>query len=264
MPRLVALTRDVSPAIAQCELTHLSRVAIDLDKARAQHEDYERALSTLGCAVHRLASGPGMPDSVFIEDTAIVLDELAIVTRLGAESRRVECAAVESALSPYRTIARIDPPGALDGGDVLVAGRSIFIGLSNRTNHVAVEQVRTLTAPFRYSVQPVSVTGCLHLKSAVTAAGENTLLMNRAWAPADVFRTFDIVDAHPSEPYAANIVRVGDGLLYPAAFPRTRDRLEGRGFRVTTIDVSELAKAEGAVTCCSLIFQSRGRHGVMG
>jgi dimethylargininase len=262
MSDLVALTREASPAIARCELTHLSRVPIDLDKARTQHEDYERALTALGCTVHRLPSGPEMPDSVFIEDVAIVLDELAIVARPGAPSRRVECAAVEDGLAPYRTtVVRIEPPGTLDGGDVLVVGRSIFIGISSRTNDAAVEQVRTRVAPFGYSVQAVSVTGCLHLKSAVTAAGDNVLLMNRAWAPVDLFRTFDIIDVHPDEPYAANVVRVGDGLLYPTAFPRTRDRLETRGFRVTAVDVSELAKAEGAVTCCSLIFTGGAFYG---
>jgi dimethylargininase len=251
---LVALTREISPAIAKCDLTHLSRVPIDVEKARAQHDDYERALSALGCAVHRLTAGPEMPDAVFIEDIAIVVDGLGIIARPGAPSRRVECEGVARALSSYRELAYIEAPGTIDGGDVLVIGRSIFVGVSSRTNLSAIEQVRTLLAPFGYLVQAVRVTGCLHLKSAVTAASDDLLLMNREWAVVDSFTGFDIVDVHPDEPYGANVVRAGQGVVYPVAFPRTRERLEARGLNVTGVDVSELAKAEGAVTCCSLIF----------
>jgi len=240
--------------MANCELTHLPRVAIDLDRARAQHEDYERALADLGCTVHRLPSGPEMPDSVFIEDIAIVLGELGIITRPGAESRRVECAVVEQALAHYRALARIEPPATLDGGDVLAVGQSIFIGVSSRTNRAAVAQMRTLVTPLGYSVEAVSVHGCLHLKSAVTSAGDGILLMNRAWAPAEAFGNFDVIDVHPDEPHGANAVRVGGELLCSSMFPRTRERLERRGLRVTGVDVSELAKAEGALTCCSLIL----------
>ena len=250
----VALTRDISPAIAQCELTYLSRVPIDLERARAQHERYERALEALGCDVHRLPAGPEMPDAVFIEDIAIVVDGLGIITRPGASSRRVEREAVARALSSYRQLAHVRAPGTIDGGDVLVVGQSIFVGLSSRTNLAATEQLRTLVAPFGYPVRPVRVSGCLHLKSAVTAASDDVLVMNRAWAPVDAFTGFDIVDVHPDEPYGANVVRVGPRLVYPAAFPRTRERLEARGLDVTCVDVSEFAKAEGAVTCCSLIL----------
>lgn len=258
---LVALTRAISPAIARCELTHLSRVAIDLERARVQHDGYERALRALGCAVHRLPAGPEMPDAVFIEDVAIVLDGLAVITRPGAASRRVEREAVAQALAPYRPLAHIEAPGTLDGGDVLVIGRSIFIGISSRTNLAAVEQMRRLVDPVGYLVRGVRVTGCLHLKSAVTAASDDVVLMNREWAPAGAFANFDIVDVHPAEPGGANVVRAGHGVVYPTAFPRTRERLEARGFEVTGVDVSELAKAEGAVTCCSLIFPVDSRTG---
>jgi dimethylargininase len=257
---MLALTREVSPAIVHCELTHLARVPIDLGKAMEQHAAYERALEWLGCRVRRLPAGPDMPDSVFIEDVAVVLDEVAIITRPGAESRRIERPVVEAALAPLRPLAIIEAPGTIDGGDVLVSGRSIFIGLSSRTNAPAVDQVRAIVESHGYSVHTVRVTGCLHLKSAVTEAGKGLLLMNPAWAPAPAFAGFDIIDVDPTEPYAANVVRVGERLLYPTLFPRTRRRLEDRACNVTVVDVSELAKAEGAVTCCSLIL--RGQTGV--
>ena len=256
MPKLIAITREVSPALARCELTHVPRVPIDTDRASSQHADYERALAELGCSVVRLRSGPDMPDSLFVEDAAVVLDEIAIITRPGAPSRRTETSLVADALRSYRSIGRIEPPGTMDGGDVLVVGRSIFVGLSTRTNEGGIGQMEKLVAPFGYVVRRVVVRGCLHLKSAVTALGETALLINREWAPPHAFDEFDAIDVDPAEPAGANIVRVESRLLYSAGFPRTLKRVEDRGFSVTTVDVSEIAKAEGAVTCCSLIFNA--------
>jgi dimethylargininase len=253
----IAMTRAVSPAIARCELTHLARVAIDYDTARRQHDEYTNTLARLGCSVQRVGAGAEMPDSLFIEDAAVVFAELAMVTRPGAVSRRLETTAVAAALDPHRPLAWIQCPGTIDGGDVLVIGRTAFVGVSGRTNRQGVDQFRRILSPIGYDVRPVVVRQCLHLKSAVTALNDNTLLVNRAWAPAEAFAAFELVDVDPAESTGANIVRVNDRLLYSAGFPRTRERLERRGFEVTTVDVSELAKAEGAVTCCSLIFEAR-------
>jgi dimethylargininase len=255
----IAFTRGVSPAMARCELTHLAREPIDVARATMQHEEYERALARFGCSVIRLDADADMPDSVFIEDTAIVLDELAIVARLGARSRRGEAATVAAALQAYRPLATIEAPGTLDGGDVMTIGREIFIGRSSRTNAAALEQVRALVAPFRYRLQEIDVNGCLHLKSTVTALDDHTLLINREHVDDRAFSSFDLVDVDPSEPSGANILRVNGRLLYSVAFGRTRERLERKGFPVTTVDVSEIAKAEGAVTCCSLIVRTGGR-----
>jgi dimethylargininase len=264
---MMALTREVSPALPRCELTHLVRTAIDVDRARAQHLAYEAALRAIGCHVERLAAGDEMPDSVFIEDTAVVLDEAAVITRPGAPSRRGEGHATALALQPYRPLIHIQPPGTLDGGDTLVVGRSIFVGVastsrrghvgsgSGRTNAAGVAQLHRAARRFGYEVRAVAIRGCLHLKSAVTQLDEGTLLVQRQWAPADEFKAFDLVEVHASEPSAANIVRVGSRLLYADAFPRTRDLIAKRGYDVSTVDVSELAKAEGAVTCCSVIFR---------
>jgi dimethylargininase len=250
----IAMTREVSAAIGRCELTHLARAPIDLQTARRQHDAYEERLKDAGCTVVRLAADDEMPDSVFIEDIAIVFAEVAIITRPGAESRRGETTAVAQALGVYRPLVSIEPPGTLDGGDVLVAGTRVFVGESPRTNAAAVSQMDRLLAPRGYTVQTVPVRGCLHLKSAVTAVSEDTLLINPDWAPAERFRSFQLLDVHPAEPYGANGLLIGDTVIYPTAFPRTRARLDARKVRVANVDVSELAKAEGAVTCCSLIF----------
>jgi dimethylargininase len=253
---LIALTREISPAIASCELTHLPRAPIDLALARAQHAEYEKCLATAGCRVSRLAAGDEMPDSVFVEDTAVVLPEVAIITRPGAASRRGETSAVAEALRSYRPLAQIEAPGTMDGGDVLVAGRRVFVGVSSRTNPEGAEQLRAILKPYGYAVQEIEVQDCLHLKSAVTLVGENLLLMNPAWLPTDSFSSFDRIEVDPVEPMAANAVLAGGQVICAAAFPRTRERMEGRGLQVRVVDASELAKAGGALTCCSLIFDS--------
>jgi dimethylargininase len=253
---LVAVTREVSSSIVSCELTHLARTPIDVDLARAQHRAYERALEEAGCTIVRVEAAAELPDAVFIEDTAVVLKEVAVITRPGAASRRAETVAVADLVGRYRPLRFIEAPATIDGGDVLVVDRTVFIGLSARTNDAAIGQMRTILQPHGYTVQAVPVTGCLHLKSAVTALADDRLLVNPEWIRHEALAPFDLVDVDPREPDAANIVRAGGALVYPAAFPRTRERLEHLGFRVRTVDVDELAKAEGAVTCCSLIFRA--------
>jgi dimethylargininase len=249
----LALTRDISPAIVRCELTHLAREPIDLGTARRQHDAYEQRLKEAGCSVVRLAADDEMPDSVFIEDVAIVFDELAVITRPGASSRRRETDAVARTLADYRSIVHVDAPGTIDGGDVLIVGKRAFVGESLRTNASAISQLARHIAPHGYTVHIVPVRGCLHLKSAVTAVADDTLLINPEWVPAERFRPLTLLAVHPAESYGANALRVGAELIYPTGFPRTCARLEARGLRVAEVDVSEIAKAEGAVTCCSVI-----------
>jgi dimethylargininase len=255
---LIAVTRAVSPTLAECELTHLSREPIDVARAAAQHAGYERLLQQLGVTVVRAPAAPELPDAVFIEDTALVLDELAVVTRPGARVRRRETVAVAAVLAGYRTVFSLTPPATLDGGDVLQLGRTLYVGRSTRSNLAGIEQLRALVTPFDYQVHPVDFTGCLHLKSAVTTIADAAVLVNPAWVPPSVFSRCEALEIDPREPYAANALRVGDSLLYPAQFPRTGERLVQRGLTLATTDCSELAKAEGAVTCCSLVFQAQG------
>lgn len=253
---LTAITREVSRSIVNCELTHLARTPIDVDRARAQHGQYRDALRALGLEVLSLPEEPDLPDSVFVEDAAIVLDEVALLTRPGADSRKPEVESIARTLEPYRRLLRIQPPGTLDGGDVLTAGRKIFVGLTLRSNASALEQMRELLQPFGYEVIGVPVTDCLHLKSGVTRVGERTLLINPAWVEKKYFDGFDFVEVDPSEPGAANALLVGGTVVYPAAFAATRTRLEAAVPRLVAVEADELAKAEGGVTCCSLIFEA--------
>ena len=169
-----AITREISSAFQNCQLTHLPRVPIDLERARAQHDAYEWALVELGCTVRRVDSGADMPDAVFVEDAAIVLREGAIIARPGAESRRGETRSVAEALARFGlSVREIQEPGTLDGGDVLVVGRDVFVGASRRTNPAGINQLRHIVNRFGYRVRAVPVQDCLHLKSAVTAVAPN-------------------------------------------------------------------------------------------
>ena len=251
----IALVREVSETLANCELTHLAREAFDVGRARSQHRRYAALLAQLGCDVQWLPDAPDLPDAVFVEDTAVVVDELAVVTRPGAASRRPETKTVAAALESYRRVATITAPGTLDGGDVLRVGRTIYVGRSARTNAAGISQLQRYLDPSGYRVQAVDVNGCLHLKSAVTEVAEGVLLYNPAWVDAEAFAPYELLAIDPAESYAANGLRIGSTVVYPETFPRTRERLERRGLRTAGVDVSELAKAEGAVTCCSVIFE---------
>lgn len=251
----VAITREVSRSIARCELTCLERTPIDVARARAQHEQYRDALRRLGLDVVCLPEEPDLPDSVFVEDAAIVLDEVAVLTNPGADSRKPEVDSVARALAPLRPLLRVTAPATIDGGDVLVVGRSIYVGLSSRSTFAAVGQLRALVAPFGYSVEGVPVRGGLHLKTGVTRVAETTLLIDPAMVSRVHFPGFQFVEIDPSEPNSANALLVGDTIVFPAAYPRTRERLERLGRPIVPVEADELAKAEGGVTCCSLIVR---------
>jgi dimethylargininase len=255
MKRLIAITRPVSQTIERCELTHLERIPIDLKRAAAQHHNYEEAIKSLGVEVLSLLEEPDLPDAVFVEDAAVVLDECAIITRPGAASRQPETESIARALAPYRTLHTIHAPGTLDGGDVLVVGRHIWVGLATRSNQSAVDQMQTHLERYGYAVGGISVTGCLHLKSAVTQVAVDTLLINPDWVDRANFPGMKCIEIDPSEPSAANVLLVGEAVIYQPAFPKTLLRLEAAGIHPLLVDQSELAKAEGALTCCSLIFK---------
>jgi dimethylargininase len=251
---LIAITRAVSPSIGRCELTFLERREIDFARAVEQHRRYEACLAELGAQVISLPADPDYPDSMFVEDPAVVLDEVAILTRMGAESRRGEAASLARVLEPYRPLAWLREPATLEGGDVLRMGRRLFAGNSPRTNFAGIAQLADLARPFGYSVEPVELRGCLHLKSGCSALGERAILINRNWIDTSRFHGFDLVDVAQDEPGAANVLSVGGTIVMAESFPETRCALESRGYRVRSIDISELQKAESALTCSSLFF----------
>lgn len=251
---LTAITRAVSPGIVHCELTFVARQPIELTKAEQQHSAYQQLLEKCGARVISLPAEPQLPDSMFVEDPAIVLDELAIILTLGTASRRPEADSIAQALAKFRKLARVELPGQVEGGDVLRVGQRLFAGLSSRTNAEGIRQLAAILSPYGYEVVGVAVTGCLHLKSAVTYIRRNTLLANRAWFDNEPFAGFEWIDVAPEEPHAANALALGSTVIFPASFPRTRARLEARGFHVTPLDISELQKAESGLTCSSLLF----------
>ncbi len=256
----IAITRGVSPSINRCELTHLPRENIDVQLARLQHQRYEEALEVLGCQVQRLPAEPDLPDAVFVEDTAIVLNELAVIAR-PAGTRRQETFSVAQRLVAYRSVFNIHTPGTLEGGDLLRIGSRLYAGRSDRSNTEGLRQLQSLVGTYHYSVHPVDITKCLHLKSAVSRVDVETLLINPNWVDKKAFPGMNFIEVHPEEPFAANALWIGDTVMFPAEYPRTRERLEKFGIRVNAIEMSQLAKAEGGLTCCSLIFHTQGSDG---
>ncbi|MCC6124837.1 MAG: dimethylargininase [Pirellulales bacterium] len=256
---LIAITREIGPNINHCELTHFARAPIDLGRARTQHREYRNCLAELGCKIIALPAEPDLPDSVFVEDAALVLDELAVILRPGAASRRPETASIAAALKPFRPLTYLESPGTIDGGDILRLGKKIFVGLTSRSNPQGIEQLQNLTKSYGYEVQGVPVHGCLHLKSAVTQVAADALLLNPAWIDAEALPKLRQLEVDPAEPNAANGLLLGETVIYPAAFPATQCRLQSQGIPLRLIDVSELAKAEAAVTCCSLVFYNRSQ-----
>jgi dimethylargininase len=254
--RFIAITREVSASLDRCEISCIDREPIDVALARRQHEAYCAALDACGCRVVRLPAVDAHPDAVFVEDVAIALDTVAIRTRPGAVSRRGEVDTVAAAIAPHRRVAAIEAPGTLDGGDVLRIGRALFVGRSARSNADGIAQLSALVAPAGYDVVPVAIDGCLHLKSAVTSVADGTILIHRDWIDDAPFAAFRSIDVDAAEPHAANALRIGAHVIYPTSFPATGERLRAAGIEVVPVDVSELQKAEGAVTCCSIVFDA--------
>lgn len=251
---LTALTRAVSPGLADCELTFLARQKIDGAKAIEQHQGYEECLAQLGVRVIRLPAAPDLPDSVFVEDTAIVLDELAVIARPGATSRQAETGSVADALSAFRPLKFIQPPATIEGGDVMLVDRTLYVGLSARTNAAGIEQLRAIVEPYGYEVRVVEVTGCLHLKTACAYLGGRTMLVNRQWINSKTLSGFDLLNVARDEHWAANVLAVSDIVFIADGFSLTRALVEARGFETRAIDISELQKAEAGLTCLSLVF----------
>ena len=252
---IVALTREPARVLDACELTYREREPLDAAAAAAQHRGYREALRACGARVVALPAVEGLPDSVFVEDTAVVLEEVAVLTRPGVESRRGEVSLIEPEVAQLRRVVRVEPPATLEGGDVLRLGRTLYVGLSPRTNAEGAEALRRLAAPHGYTVVTVEPRGCLHLKTGCSGLDDETVLVNPEWVDAAVFRGREVVPVDVSEPWAANVLSVGGAVCVSAAFPRTAEMLAARGYDVRAVEVSEFAKAEGGMTCMSLLFR---------
>lgn len=252
-----AVVRPVSDALAACELSFVERSPIDIERARRQHDDYCDALVALGCRLLHADALPADADAVFVEDTAVVVDEVAVITRPGAESRRGETASIAAILSRHRQVVELQAPATLDGGDVLRIGRDVYVGQGARSNVAGFAQLQAALVPHGYRVHAVRTRDCLHLKSAVTALDDDTVLVQPAWLEStDAFSRHRIIEVAEGEEHAANVLRIGERLLMPARFPATHAKLREAGFDAMQVDLSELQKAEGATTCCSIVFRA--------
>ncbi len=252
--RLIAVTHLPSPNMQRCERTYVDEQLIDYDLALTQHAAYCDALRDAGADVATLDANRSLPDCVFVEDTAIVLDELAVMMSMGAASRRTEPPAIERALSRWRRIERVALPGTIDGGDVVRAGKSLFVGKSPRTNAAGIAALRETVRPFGYDVTAVPVTQCLHLKTACSALPDGRFLVNPEWIDGSPLPRSSLLHVPRAEPWSGDVLVVGEHIIASDAFPETADLLASNGFDVATVSVSEFAKAEGGVTCLSLVF----------
>lgn len=250
-----AIVHTVSPRISNCELTYIERVPVDFAVACQQHQSYCQLLESLGIEVTVLSGNEHFPDAVFIEDTALVFEELAVITRPGADSRRGETTLIEAELSKHRSIAKIMSPATLDGGDVIQVGSTVFVGQTARTNSAGITALQTVLAPFDYEVIPVKVDGCLHLKSAACDISPRSLLVNPKWVDLSPFSDFNVITIDENEPWAANAIHANGTVCLHAGFDRTIGLLRELEFRVAAVNVSEFQKAEGGLSCLSLRFQ---------
>src|SRR5262245_40192836 len=251
-----AITRKVSRSIGDCKLTFLERKSIDARRARQQQQAYERCLTGLGVHVISLPEEAKMPDAVFVEDTAVVVDEVAVISRMGAAQRRPEVRNPAKVLSGFRPLKFMDTPSTLDGGDVMRIGRSLYVGLSRRTNRDGIAQLAEFLSPFAYRVKAVEIQGCLHLKTGCAYIGQNTILANRTWVDVSSIEGIKVIDVPPTEPWAANALLVNGTILVSSSFPETYELLKSRGHSVQSCDIAEMEKAEGGLTCLSIIFDS--------
>jgi dimethylargininase len=234
------------------ELSYLDRLPIDLDLAREQHAAYCELLARLGLRLLFLPTAPELPDAVFVEDVVVVVNGRAILTRPGAPSRRPEVADVGPVLEGLGLdVAAIEAPATLDGGDVLKVGDVVYVGMSGRTDAAAAQQLRALLEPLGRRVVPVGVHGALHLKTAVTALPDGTLIGVPDWVDVDQLES-PVLPV--PEPAGADVLCVGETVLVSASAPATAALLSDRGWAVEALDVSEMEKAEAGLTCMSVLF----------
>lgn len=253
--RALTLLPSTTMNETNCELTYVQPQPIDTVLALKQHANYCAALEKLGFEVTRLPANEDLPDSVFIEDPVVVLDDLAVLTLPGSASRVGEVPNIEAEIRKFRRVERITPPGTLEGGDVLCIGQRIFVGISTRTNLAGFNQFREYVAPLGFEVVPVRVPGALHLKTAVTALDDSTLLINKEWIDSAPFKGFQMFNVPLTEPFAANIIGVGKRVLMHEGFAGTRAMVEALGFEVLPLNISEFLKAEAGLTCMSVRFR---------
>ena len=254
MSDTIAIVREVPDSFQKCLTSFHTKVQIDVALAKHQHQQYCATLASLGLKLIRTEADDTLPDGCFTEDTAIVVDDFAILTIPGAPGRIPETIEIEKILSPLKTIVHITKPGTIDGGDVLKIGKKIFIGNSARTNEEGIRQVATVVYPEGYQVIPVKIQNTLHLKSVCTYLGKGCILLAEDYLDETFFLEYEMIIVPKDEEYCANCLVVSGNVLIPKGFPKTKGLIERKGFPVVELDMSEIEKAEGALTCLSVIL----------
>ncbi len=253
---ITVITRKPSRSLSDCELTFLERTPIDYETALSQHDEYERFFRENGCNVVSLPPEEKFPDSVFVEDAAVVFDEVAVLMSPGVASRRGEVDLISPVLEQYRELVRIEPPALIDGGDVLTIGKTVLVGHSTRTNRAGSDALAEVLEPHGYSVIRLAVDGALHLKTGCTALDDNTLLINPDFVDARDLTNFRIINIDSREPFAANTIRFKNKIIMNFEREMYTPALVRRGgYQIRGLDISEFRKAEGLLTCLSLIFE---------
>ena len=241
---LTAFTRAVSPRISECELTFIDRQPINFERAVQQHQQYEEMLRSLGVGVLQIPADDQCPDSCFLEDTALVLDEIAVLTRPGSDARRAEVTGVAPAIRKHCETVQIEAPATFEGGDVLRIGRDLFVGVTSRTTSEGIEALRKHVEPFGYRVHPVIVPGALHLKSVCTALDERTILADATRVDLLPLSKYEVIEVPAEEWMAANVLLVNGRVCLHSGFRKTIGLLQQRGIEVRTVDISEFLKAK--------------------
>ncbi|MFH0760851.1 MAG: arginine deiminase family protein [Bacteroidota bacterium] len=249
-----AIVRDVPNSFQKCVTTFHNKRKINVALAKQQHQQYCETLSSLGLKLIRIEADDTLPDCCFTEDTVIVFDVFAVITIPGAPSRIPETIEIEKTLSRLKTIVHITKPGTIEGGDVLRIGKKIFIGNSGRTNEEGIRQVASVIKHKGYQVIPVKIRNALHLKSVCTYLGNGCIILAEGYLDEKIFSEYDKIIVPKGEEYCANCLVVNGSVLIPKGFPKTKKIIENNGFPIIEIEMSEIEKAEGALTCLSVIF----------
>lgn len=251
--RPLALVRDVPDSFASAVTGTPPNPPLSAALAREQHTAYVAALEMGGYGIERVETDEAHPDCLFVEDVAVVVGEHALVTRPGHASRRGEVDAVADVLDRHVRLHRVQAPATIDGGDVLVIGRRVFVGLSTRTNVQGIKALAAIAEPQGYSVTPVPVGSVLHLKSGLSAVDDETVLWHPRACERDRLSRLRVVEVPGDDPEAANVVRLADGrILVGSHHTATAQVVEGLGVEVVSVDVSEIARADGGLTCMSI------------
>jgi dimethylargininase len=249
-----AVTRGIPDTFSDAVVEVAPPEPIRTDVARRQHLAYVKALQSLGLVVTVLPAEDRFPDCCFVEDCAVYADGIALITRPGTRSRRGEEISIADALRPHARLQWMAAPATLEGGDCLLMGRRWYVGRSERSNAAGACRLREVFGPLGFEVVEVPVGGLLHLKCVCSCLGDGVLLLADGAVPPDAFPDVRVIRVPADEAYAANCVAVNGTVLMPAGFPAARRAIEAEGLRVQELDVSEIRKADGSLTCLSLLL----------